>query len=62
MGIGFGIETARLISNYAHWRTIVSGNAVLLSLIVAVSTGIIFGLYPAMRAAKIESMEALRAE
>ena len=62
LGIVLGVEMARLISNVAKWRTIVSGEAVLLSLAVAVTTGIIFGLYPAMRAASIEPMEALRAE
>jgi len=62
LGIALGVEMARLISNYAQWRTIVSGQAVLLSLAVAVTTGIIFGLYPAVRAASIEPMEALRAE
>jgi putative ABC transport system permease protein len=62
LGIALGVEMARLISDYAKWRTIVSGDAVLLSLCVAVTTGIIFGLYPAVRAASIEPMEALRAE
>jgi putative ABC transport system permease protein len=62
LGIALGVEMARLISEYARWPTIVSGQAVLLSLVVAVTTGIIFGLYPAMRAAGIEPMEALRAE
>ena len=62
LGIALGVEMARLISDYAQWRTIVSGQAVLLSLVVAMTTGIIFGLYPAMRAASIEPMEALRAE
>jgi putative ABC transport system permease protein len=62
LGIGLGVEMARLIAEYARWRTVVSGDAVLLSLVVAVTTGIIFGLYPAIRAASIEPMEALRAE
>ena len=33
----------------------------MLSLVVATGTGIIFGLYPAVRAASIQPMEALRA-
>jgi putative ABC transport system permease protein len=61
-GIGVGIEMARVISDYAGWRTMVSGDAVLISLVVAMTTGVVFGLYPAMRAANIEPMEALRAE
>jgi len=62
LGILLGVEMARLISEFANWRTIVSGQAVLLSLLVAVTTGVVFGLYPAMRAASIQPMEALRAE
>jgi len=62
LGIILGVQMARLISDYAGWRTIVSGQAVLLSLFVAVTTGLVFGLYPALRAAAIEPMEALRAE
>ncbi len=62
LGIGAGVEMAAVISDYAGWRTIVSGHAVLVSLVVAMTTGVVFGLYPAMRAANIEPMEALRAE
>ena len=61
-GIVLGVEMATVISQYAGWRTNVSGEAILLSLAVAVVTGVIFGLYPAMRAASIQPMEALRAE
>jgi putative ABC transport system permease protein len=60
VGIGMGIEMADMISKYANWPTIVSSQAVFLSLAVATLTGIIFGLYPAMRAASIQPMEALR--
>ncbi len=62
LGILVGVEMAKVISQYAGWRTIVSGQAVLLSLLVAIVTGIVFGLYPAVRAAAIQPMEALRAE
>jgi putative ABC transport system permease protein len=62
LGIFLGVEMATLISQYAGWRTDVSGEAILASLGVAVVTGVVFGLYPAMRAASIQPMEALRAE
>ena len=61
VGIGLGIQMANTISRYANWPTVVSSQAIVLSLIVAAGTGLIFGLYPAMRAASIQPMEALRA-
>ncbi len=61
VGIGLGIQMASMISHYANWPTVVSTQAVVLSLVVATVTGVVFGLYPAMRAASIQPMEALRA-
>jgi len=62
LGVGGGIGAAQAISQYAGWKTVVTGTAVALSLGVSMSVGLIFGLYPAIRAASIEPMEALRGE
>lgn len=62
IGVIGGVAAAELISYYAKWKTVVAGSAVILSLGVSVSVGLIFGLYPAIRAASIEPMEALRGE
>lgn len=62
IGVAGGIAGAQAISAFADWKTVVSPSAVLLSVSVSFAVGLIFGLYPAVRAASIDPMEALRAE
>ncbi len=62
LGIFLGIELAYLINLYARWRTIISIKAILVAFIVAGLTGIIFGLFPAYKAADLDPIDALRYE
>lgn len=60
IGVVAGVGGARAISIYANWRTVVSMQAIVLSFSVSAIVGIIFGLYPAVRAALVDPIEALR--
>jgi putative ABC transport system permease protein len=62
VGIGIGVMIPRLITQFAHMPTIVPGYGVVLALCISVGVGIIFGIYPAMRAANLDPIEALRHE
>ena len=61
-GIVLGFALALGISIYAGWPTAVSLRAIAAALVLAAATGIGFGLYPAMQAARSSPVEALRRE
>lgn len=62
IGIVLGMAVAVILSVAAGWATKVSLFAVLLSTIFSVAIGMIFGLWPAKQASRLNPIEALRYE
>ncbi len=62
IGIGLGWLVAFLITKFAGISTHVSLTSILLAFGVSAVIGIVFGYYPAKRAAKLNPIEALRYE
>jgi putative ABC transport system permease protein len=62
VGSLLGIASARLVSTFAGWPTLISPGAVFGSILFSAVVGIFFGFYPARRAASLDPIQALRYE
>ena len=62
IGVVLGITSARLVTFFLSWPTLVTESSIVLSFLVCAITGVFFGYYPAQKASRLDPIEALRYE
>ena len=62
LGILAGYWLAPLLTRFAGFPTLISPQSVLIAFSVSAAIGVIFGFFPALKAANLDPIEALRYE
>jgi putative ABC transport system permease protein len=62
IGVALGITSAKLVTYFLSWPTLITEYSIVLSFLVCAITGVFFGYYPAQKASRLDPIEALRYE
>jgi putative ABC transport system permease protein len=62
IGVIIGISATKGVSYFMNWPTLISMSSIYISFLVCFVTGVFFGYYPALKASKLDPIEALRYE
>jgi len=62
VGIALGVSVSSLLAKYAGWQTVVTPSSALMAFGFSAVIGLIFGIWPAKRAASLDPIDALRHE
>ena len=62
IGIALGMGGAAIVALSAEWPILINAEAVAIAMAAAALTGILFGFFPARRAARLSPIDALRSE
>ena len=62
LGIATGYWLAPLLTKFAQFPTLISNTSVIMAFSVSAVIGIVFGFFPALKAANLDPIDALRYE
>jgi putative ABC transport system permease protein len=62
IGVALGVTASKVVSSLLHWPVLISEMSIIISFLVCGFTGIFFGYIPALKASRLDPIEALRYE